>query len=89
MVTKLEEWIVTKALGSVSRMVRNGIRVVFDVDEWGDNCSYIDSKATGKRMWLRERNGVYVLDVMVAPPNYKGEMGADGKPKGFSRPSAR
>ena len=80
---------VTKALGSVSRMVHNGNRVVFDLDEWGANCSYIESKSTGKRLWLRERNGVYVLDVMVAPPGYQGEMNKHGKPKGSTRPSGR
>ena len=80
---------VTKALGSVSRMVKNGHRVVFDTDDWGENCSFIESKATGKKLWLRERNGVYVLDVMVAPPGYQGEVDSSGKPKGFTRPSGR
>ena len=78
---------VNKALGSVSRMVKNGHRVVFDQDEWGDNCSYIESRTSGEKMWLRERNGVYVLDVMVGPPSYKGEVDERGRPRGFSRPS--
>ena len=80
---------VTKALGSVSRMVKNGNKVIFDVDEKGNNHSYIEKKDTGERLWLRERNGVYVLDVMVAPPGYTGEVDGYGQPKGFTRQSGR
>ena len=80
---------VTKALGSVSRMVKNGNKVVFDVDVHGNCHSYIEKKETGERLWLRERNGVYVLDVLVAPPGYNGEVDDYGQPKGFTRPSGR
>ena len=80
---------VTKALGSVSRMVKNQNRVVFDLDDEGNDCSYIENKQTGDVLWLRERNGVYVLDVLVAPPDYKGELDEYGQPKGFTRPSGR
>ena len=49
---------VNKALGSVSRMVRNENRVVFDTSG-----SYIENKI----LWLREKDGVYVVAMMVAP----------------------
>ena len=80
---------VTKALGSVSGMVKNRNKVVFDMDDEGYVCSYIESKDTGDKLWLRERNGVYVLDVLVAPPWYQGEVDQYGQPKGFTRPSGR
>ena len=54
---------VNKARGSVSMMVRNGNRVVFHTSG-----SYIENKMTKEIRWLRERNGVYVVDMMVAPP---------------------
>ena len=69
---------VNKALGSVGKICEAGHRVVFD-DAHG---SFIEelSAADGKpipssRQELRKDNGVYVLDVWVAPP----------KP-GFTRP---
>ena len=36
----------------------------------GRDLAYIQNKKTGQRMWMRQRNGVYVLDTLVAPPNY-------------------
>ena len=58
---------VTKILGSVSRIVNAGHRVIFDTPEIG---SYLENKATGKRIALRQHNGVYLLDVWVEPnPN--------------------
>ena len=39
-----------------------------DLDDFGNDYSYIESKSTGEKLWLREREGVYVLDMMVAPP---------------------
>ena len=54
--------IVNEALGSVSKMVRNGKRVVFDT-----SVSYIENKRTNAALWLRERDGVYFVDTMVAP----------------------
>lgn len=58
---------VNKALGSVSKIVNNGNRVVFDVDG-----SYIENKWSKDKLWLREDNGVYVLDMLVAPNNESG-----------------
>ena len=55
---------VNKAFGSVSKIVKNGSRVIFD--EAG---SYIQNQRTGKVIWLREQEGLYVLYVKVKP-NY-------------------
>ena len=55
---------VGKALGSVSRIVGNGNRVVFD-----PSGSYIESLSDHSKLWLREAGGVYVLDVWVGPNN--------------------
>ena len=53
---------VTKPLGSVSKICAKGNRVVFD-----DDFPYIESKSSGERLPLQQRNGVYVLDVWTAP----------------------
>ena len=55
---------VNKALGSVSKMARNGNRVVFNAS--GSN---IENKMTNDTLWLRVRegDGVHVVDIMVAP----------------------
>ena len=58
---------VNKALGSANKIVRNGNRIVMDLDDEGHDYSYIESKSTGERLWLRESEGVYVLDMLVAP----------------------
>ena len=55
---------VTKALGSVSKIVANGNKVVFD-----GSGRFIENKRSRERLWMREDNGVYVLDVYVAPPD--------------------
>ena len=59
---------VNKALGSVSQIVKNGNTVVFS-----PTGSYIENLDTKEKLWLRERGGVYVLDVLVAPPETKGK----------------
>eukprot|EP00974_Lingulodinium_polyedra_P124163 11189531-Lingulodinium_polyedra.AAC.1 len=48
-------------------MVRKGNRVVFDEDEHGRAISYILHKATQQKMHMRPENGVYVLDMLLAP----------------------
>ena len=58
---------VKKALGSASQMVKNGNKLVFDQDSSGKDTSYIQNKRTNEKIWLRQENGVYVLDLMVAP----------------------
>ena len=79
----------TKALGSVSRMVKNGNRVVFDMGPDGSNRSYIEQKDAGEKLWLRERNGVYVLDVYVASPEYEDKNNGQGIIKDFTWPRGR
>ena len=59
---------VKKALGSESQMVKNGNKLVFDQDCSGKDTSYIQNKRTNEKIWLPQENGVYVLDLMVAPP---------------------
>ena len=66
---------VNKALGSVSKIVNNGNRVVFDMDG-----SYIENKWSNDRLWLREDNGVYVLDMLVAPNNVNHNESIFGRP---------
>ena len=50
---------VNKALLSVSKEVSAGNRVVFDEE------SYIEDKATGERIWLTEKHGMYMLKMWV------------------------
>ena len=59
---------VKKALGSVSQMVKNGNKLVFDQDSSGKDTSYIQNMRTNEKIWLRQENGVYVWDLLVAPP---------------------
>ena len=54
---------VNKALLSVRRVVAAGNRVVFDAE-----ASYIEDKATGEKMWLKEENGMYMLKMWVKAP---------------------
>ncbi len=70
---------VNKSLGSVSQIVANGNRVVFDTGG-----SYIQNVSNGEKLWLREANGVYVLDVLVAPP--ESQPDGRGQAAGFTRP---
>eukprot|EP00973_Karenia_brevis_P010272 1392092-Karenia_brevis.AAC.1 len=72
---------VQKALGSVSQMVRNRNRVVFDMDEYGKDISHILHKDTGGWIPLQYENGVYVMDMLVGPPIQ--ENGAENQ--GFHR----
>ena len=39
-----------------------------DLDEHGNDYAYIENKRTKEQLWMRQRNGVYVLDVLVGPP---------------------
>ena len=63
---KFEVCNVTRALGSVSQMCRAGHRVIFN-PPWDPDGSYIEHVTTGQRMWLTEKDGIYLLDVRVAP----------------------
>ena len=68
---------VKKALGSVSQMVKNGNKLVFDRDNSGRDTSYIQNIRTNEKMWLRQGNGMYVLDLMVAPPLMSNDRNTD------------
>ena len=54
---------------SVSKMVKNGNRVVFDTPG-----SDIENKKTKDILWLRERDRVYVVDMMVATPGRENRI---------------
>ena len=49
-------------------MVKNGNKLVYEQDSSGKYTSVIQNKRTTEKIWLRQENGVYVLDLMVAPP---------------------
>ena len=68
---------VKKALGSVSQMVKNGNKLVSDQDSSGKDTSYIQNKGTNEKIWLRQENGVYVLDLMVASPQMSNDRSID------------
>ncbi len=51
---------VNKALMSVKRITKAGNRVVFD-----DEYSYIEDKATGEHIPLKEEGGMYMLKLWV------------------------
>ena len=55
-----------RILGSVSRLVQAGNSVVFQPPEIG---SYIQNNASGGRMYLRQLNGSYYLDLWVKKSN--------------------
>ena len=63
--------------GSVSQMVKNGNKLFFDQDGSGKDTSYIQNKRTNEKIWLRPENGVYVLDLMVAPPQMSSDRSTD------------
>ena len=61
---------IQRPLGSVSRICAAGHRVVFD-----DKGSYIEHKESGKITWLKQRDGIYVLEAWIAPPAASGFAG--------------
>ena len=62
---------------AVRQMVKNGNKLVFDQDSSGKDTSYIQNKRTNEKIWLRQENGVYVLDLMVAPPQRSNDPSTD------------
>ena len=68
---------VKRAVGSVSQMVKNGNKLVFDQDRSGKDTSYIQNKRTNEKIWLRQENGEYVLDLMVAHPQRSNDRSTD------------
>ena len=49
----------------------------FDQESSGKDMSYIQNKRTNEKIWLRQENGVYVLDLMVAPPQRSNDRSTD------------
>ena len=49
---------VSRGLMSVSKIAKSGSRVVFDKEE-----AYIEDKRSGERMYLQEKNGMYMLSM--------------------------
>ena len=70
---------VGKALGSVAKIVQNGTRIVFDPAG-----SYIERLVDGKRLWMREAGGVYVLDMWVAPNDNRQQQPFRGRERRHS-----
>ena len=58
-------------------MVKNGNKLVFDQDSSGKDTSYIQNQRTNEKIWLRQENGVYVMDLMVAPPQWSNDRSTD------------
>ena len=58
-------------------MVKNGNKLVFDQDSSAKDTSYIQNKRINEKMWLRQENGVYVLDLMVASPQMSNDRSND------------
>ena len=80
---------VKKALGIATNIVRNGNRIVTDLDDDdGNGYAYIENKSTGEKLWLRESEGVYVLDMLVALLEPAPPVGPAAPPpeSGFSGP---
>jgi len=55
---------VRKPLAAASKITAKGNRIVLGDEE---SLSYIENKATGKKIPLRIQNGVYVMEVTVTP----------------------
>ena len=66
---------VNKGLLSVSRVIHNGSRVVFDSDG-----SYIEDKTNGEVINLVERNGMFMMKLW-AKKDFKGRAGTSAELK--------
>ena len=69
---------VNKPLVSVSKLIDDGWRVVFD-----EEASYIKHKKTGNTINIRRERGVFVVDAFVDPANPKQKA----KGQVFTRPT--
>ena len=47
-------------------MAKKGNQFFSYSDSSGKDTSYIQNKRTSEKIWLRQENGVYVLDLMMA-----------------------
>ena len=61
---------VTRPLASVYKICEAGHSVVFN-PSWDTRGSYIVNRDTNDKMWLTERDGVYVLQTKVAPHKWQ------------------
>ena len=61
---------IAKPLAAVSKIVGKNHRVVFDEPK-----SYIESKSTGKKTYLRPSGGVYYLDVWMKVGDHLDNQG--------------
>ena len=52
-------------------------KLAFDQDSSGKDTSYIQNKRTNEKIWLRQENGVCVLDLMVALPQTSNDRSTD------------
>ena len=67
---------VNKALGSVSQIVNNGNRVIFDPAG-----SYIQNIATGQKMWMEEKDGAVKAGEKEEKEKEEIKVGARAKAK--------
>eukprot|EP00973_Karenia_brevis_P079791 11072137-Karenia_brevis.AAC.1 len=54
-------------------MTQGGNRVVFDSEDAYEG-SYIENKSTGHKIYLRQENGVYVMDMWVMPADMASDF---------------
>ena len=65
---------VNKALLSVSKVVKQGNKVVFgELDHHGNTVSYIEDNVTKERLWIEEENGMYALKMWVRSDGKEAE----------------
>jgi uncharacterized Zn finger protein (UPF0148 family) len=68
---------VTRPLASVSKIVESGHTVVFNPSWKGG--SYILNLQTREKTWLRQQDGVFVLDAKVAPAQWQARPSFAGQ----------
>ena len=68
---------VTRPLASVSKIVEAGHTIVF-APEWKGG-SYITNIKSKERTYLAQRDGVFVLDAQVAPPQWQAHPSFGGQ----------
>ena len=56
---------VKRVLGSVREMGKAENRIVFDEDQQGRSCSYVEYKPTGQMTVIHERNGIIQFSIQV------------------------
>ena len=64
-------------LFQVARVIKNGNKLVFDQDSSGKDMSCIQNKRYKDKIWLRQENGLYVVDLIVAHPQMRSERSTD------------